>query len=347
MINERKTITLWITISVLLPLLLFAAMSRANASTNEKPAHTSLHDPQPHDAQLVHSQFTGVIDAIYEKRYLKIVSKESVAFTVDTDAIQRITYTSNEKYKGLVVYPLEQKVMFFRRSGPLKFYTVLPLGEYDALMAEHITEGTIDEHDRIGFSTHFLHLKNTSKIPAPGDEPVTHDGQRCDKNAWKIENKTSDSLFVAEHCQHIAIPRAWLHYTDLNIPAEITGFPYKFVKHVTDNTTSSTSVFDGLGVDKVISKESTAGKFVDVAGKTLRKAVRAADEMEEFTYQVVKLVPGPVKKTSFIDLVDFVRVNSLKELKESFPDHPDYRDSSTIDNSSSSHGSSGMSDLFD
>lgn len=34
--SERKTIALWIAISVLLPLLLFTAISRANANITEK-----------------------------------------------------------------------------------------------------------------------------------------------------------------------------------------------------------------------------------------------------------------------------------------------------------------------
>lgn len=285
--------------------------------------------------------FTGHIDAYYELRYAKIVSRENIVFTVDHDAIQRIVYVDNDHYMGLVVYPLENNIMLFRQSGPLKFYTVLNLADHEAELATQLAKRSLDDIDRIGFSDHFLALLDTTPTAAANTPAPVHDNQPCARNAWKQEKFASDTLYVAEHCAHIGIPHAWLRYTDLNIPEQATGFPFLFTKQAIDNNTTSTSVFGPTE-----NADSTTGKMMDFAGKAIRKASRAVDELKEFTYRVVKVAPGPVKKVDFINLLDFVRVDSLELLKKSFPDHPDYVNPEDHSRSSS-RGHSGFSDMFD
>lgn len=267
------------------------------------------------------SGFTGHVDAYYELHYAKFVSRENIVFTIDHDAIQRIVYKNNDNYTGLVAYPLEKKIMFFRQSGPLKYYTVLSIAEFERETASYIAQKNVEEYERTGFSDHFLALLDATPTDAPTEPPAIHDEKQCVRLAWKQETFSSDAVFVSEHCNQIDVPHAWLRYTDLNIPDQVTGFPFYFSKRAMDSASTKANA-----VDTPLNHESTAEKFKVFAGKALRTAGRAVDELQEFTYRVEKLSPGPVKKVDFINLMDFIRVDSLKKLQKSFPDHPDFVD---------------------
>lgn len=57
--SERKTIALWIAISVLLPLLLFTAISRANANITEKADTVSRIAPIEQHQALRNTKYTA------------------------------------------------------------------------------------------------------------------------------------------------------------------------------------------------------------------------------------------------------------------------------------------------
>jgi len=264
------------------------------------------------------SAFTGTIDAVYEYRYLKVLRREEVGFVIDHDAIQRVSYAAADRFRGITVYPTQQKAILFRQLGPLKHFVVIGLDEYLAELATLRDRVEVEDARQLGFSTHFLWLnrKNTAALPA--FEPEVFEPEHCDGSQWKTPYDGSDLIYKTESCDHLKIPRQWLAYTEVGIPDAVEGFPFLFSKQVSDNAKTNTSVFKDLGLQQKLDEESVMAKVVDLSGRTLRKAGRAVTELDEFVYKVVKFVPGPVTRESIHKWRGFIELPTLDAFKAAF-----------------------------
>lgn len=269
------------------------------------------------------SSFTGYIYAEKEGRYLKVVSKEKVVFAIDRDVIQRVTYTNKSKYRGIAVYPDKGEVIIFRAYEALKRYTVMSLKEYEDHIKQFSSGVRVPFHQRIGFSTHFLLLDDSEKKIKPleiSNKERFH--ADCEGFLWSQKESSSDSDFAIQYCTHLGVPRSWLNFVELGIPDEITGFPVRVALNAISNAASQRSAFGGTILAPKENNDSMGGKLIDLAGKGLQTINRAIHELEEFTYQVIEIAPGPVKKVDLELWRDFVRMSSLEDLQRTFPDFP-------------------------
>ncbi|ABC30892.1 hypothetical protein HCH_04185 [Hahella chejuensis KCTC 2396] len=274
------------------------------------------------------SAFTGHIYAIKEDDFLKYVTRDDIVYTVDHDAIQRVVVHSKNDYSGVTIYPLEDVVLMFRRNGSEKYFTQVTIKEYLEYM-ENQGRWSIMDYDRFGFGTYFNGMqknKDTLVVAQPG--PATYDEHPCQQLDITQPDSISPELYTTIHCDHLGIPREWLRYTELRIPEEVTGFPFKVTlrmqekapKHVDESKQEKEKDGDS-GLDPRLEKA------LKLTGKALTKTAQVVSKLNEFTYRVVRVVNEPVTKTSFFQEEDFIRVDSIATLRSSFSDFPKYHNS--------------------
>ncbi|WLQ17053.1 hypothetical protein O5O45_14125 [Hahella aquimaris] len=279
-------------------------------------------------ASAAKSAFTGHIYAIQEDDFLKYVTRDDIVYTVDHDAIQRVVVHSKNDYSGVTVYPLEDIVLMFRRNGSEKYFTQVSIKEYLEYM-ESQGRWSVMDYDRFGFGTYFNGMqksKDTLIVAQP--DPVTYDERPCQQLDITQSDSISPELYTTIHCDHLGIPRDWLQYTELRIPDEVTGFPFKVTLQMqekapkqVDESKKEDEKDEDSGLDPRLEKA------LKLTGKALAKTAHVVSKINEFTYRVVKVVNEPVTKTSFFQEEDFIRVDSIATLRSSFSDFPKYHNS--------------------
>ncbi len=278
------------------------------------------------------SKFTGRIYAEYFENKSTEKDKINVIFTIAEDAIQRVEYVADDVYKGVVIYPLKKEAVVFRREKLLRYYAVVSLEEYKKEISGFDSKPSLKSYEKLGFSAHFLYLnKGVSRSKTNIDKGAEYDGKSCDNfEIIKSEDESGFGMSVI-HCHHLGIPRSWLDLVELNIPDDVSGFPFHIVKEKKDRANNQDE--SNKRIKTPVEKDSIIKKISGFVMEAISKNDPLVYELEEFTYRVTKVKYGGLYRQNFSIWKGFTRVDDISSLRKSFSDYP-------IDSKSRTGGSS-------